>query len=107
MEKILNYLTALATTLKLDVEDVVVALKHKDGNDYFMIPWQVSGAVNIDELNSLLQSVNWYAKLGDVQLTDFNKCKAEGVEYTPSIFINKSNRRNALEVMRKAFAKKQ
>ena len=41
-------------------------------------------------------------KLGDVQLTDFNKCKSEGIEYTPSIFINKSNRRNALEHRRNA-----
>ena len=91
----------IATLTDVDFNDIVIELSHKDGNTYYMIPWQFSHYFDIDEINESLPSSE-YAKYAPPTKDSFAQAKEleeQGFEYKPTIFINEKTQ-NALESLK-------
>ena len=100
MIKFIELIQNLIRDSLTDVEfnDIVKELSHKDGNIYFMIPWQFSHLLDIEQVKESLPSSH-YAKYGDGVFEHAEEAKAKGFEYKPTIFINESTQ-NALETLK-------
>ena len=99
MDKFIQLIQNLMDSLTdVDFNDIVKELKHKDDNTYFMIPWQFSHLLDIEQVKESLPSSH-YAKYGDGGFEHAEEAKAKGFEYKPTIFINESTQ-NALETLK-------